>query len=270
MASTPSQAPRFGSLHRGLSARGYRLAYWFVHRYGAAVEPHGHSESHFVFAASGDYMSEADDAPGWGGPRLVFSPPDTWHRDRFESPGAYFSITLSPQRWTDICDLRPPGSPCHVNGPGARVLIAELMRLTASGGDDGGLACEALCLELAGAAAGVAGRERRRPKWLDRGCDYMRERFADELTLSEIAAAAEVHPYHFARTFRTFEGRTPGGYLQALRLDRAAALLNRSDRPLAELALESGFADQSHLTRRFGADHGVAPGAFRRRLRCLS
>lgn len=269
MATNLRQTPIFSAFHRGLTARGYHLAYWFVDRYGAAVAPHRHADSHFVFAASGDYMSEADDAPRWGAPRLVFSPPDTWHRDRFESPGAYFSVTLSPQRWAAIADLRPPGSPRHVNGPGARVLIAELMRLTATGGADGGLACEALCLELAGAAAGVADRERRRPKWLDRGCDYMRTRFADDLTLNEIAAAAEVHPYHFVRTFRAFESRTPGAYLQALRLDRAAALLNCGAMPLAEVALESGFADQSHLTRRFGADHGVAPGAFRRRLTML-
>jgi transcriptional regulator GlxA family with amidase domain len=67
------------------------------------------------------------------------------------------------------------------------------------------------------------------------------------------------------RTFRAFERCTPGEYLIAARLRRAAELLSDARLPLAEVALASGFADQSHLGRRFRSGYGVTPGEYRRR-----
>jgi AraC-like DNA-binding protein len=45
------------------------------------------------------------------------------------------------------------------------------------------------------------------------------------------------------------------------RLDRARALI-REGKPLADVALASGFSDQSHLTRHFKKAYGVSPGAW--------
>jgi AraC family transcriptional regulator len=55
-----------------------------------------------------------------------------------------------------------------------------------------------------------------------------------------------------------------GGFLRRLRVDEAAALLRRSDQPISQVAARVGFADQSHLTRRFREQMGTTPERWRR------
>jgi transcriptional regulator GlxA family with amidase domain len=63
--------------------------------------------------------------------------------------------------------------------------------------------------------------------------------------------------------FRARYGDSLGGYARGLRLDWAAEQLVRSEVPLARLACEAGFVDQSHFTRAFRARFGLAPGRYR-------
>jgi AraC family transcriptional regulator len=67
----------------------------------------------------------------------------------------------------------------------------------------------------------------------------------------------------FLRAFRKATGMPPHRWLRAFRVERAKALLQRSPLPLAQVAYDCGFADQSHLTRVFAAAVGTTPGAWR-------
>lgn len=104
----------------------------------------------------------------------------------------------------------------------------------------------------------------RTPVWLGRVQEEMHARFLEPLRSRELAAHAGVHPVHLARGFRAHLGVSPGEYQRALRLDWAAGRLATSDDPIASIALEAGFTDQSHLTRWFRKRRGLAPGEYRR------
>ena len=58
---------------------------------------------------------------------------------------------------------------------------------------------------------------------------------------------------------------TPGQYLTSLRLKAVMNQLKATDRCISEIALETGFFDQSHLTRIFKKERGLTPGEYRRR-----
>ncbi len=88
----------------------------------------------------------------------------------------------------------------------------------------------------------------------------------EEPALAVLAALAGVTRFQVIRDFRRELGLAPGAYLRGRRLHRAATLMARGE-PLAQVAQEAGFADQSHLTRAFVAAHGVTPGAWRRAMR---
>jgi AraC-like DNA-binding protein len=83
----------------------------------------------------------------------------------------------------------------------------------------------------------------------------------DVRTLSGIAGLSL---WHFARSFKNSLGVTPHAYLLLRRLEHAQDLLTQSNLPLAEIAIASGFCDQSHLSRSFRRHVGVSPLAFRR------
>lgn len=70
---------------------------------------------------------------------------------------------------------------------------------------------------------------------------------------------AGVDPAHLARRLRAHYGMTAGAYLREIRVQRAAGALVRSSEPLARIALDAGFADQSHFTRVFRTVHGITP-----------
>jgi AraC-like DNA-binding protein len=73
-----------------------------------------------------------------------------------------------------------------------------------------------------------------------------------------------MHRVALARAFRRAYGISLTGYRRRARARHAARLLSESRMPLCEIALEAGFADQSHLCRVFRGEMGVTPRAFRR------
>jgi AraC family transcriptional regulator len=133
-----------------------------------------------------------------------------------------------------------------------------------------GLALESLSLELLARLIRVARAKdgEAAPQWLSRSRESIHDRFLEPgLRVADLAAEQNVHPVYFARVFRRRFRMTPGEYVRRLRLERALERVQSTAEPLASIALECGFADQSHLTRAFRQRFGLAPGRFRRKFR---
>lgn len=92
--------------------------------------------------------------------------------------------------------------------------------------------------------------------------EYLAAHFAENPSLAALAAIAGLSPFHLLRLFRAETGMPPHAWLTRLRVVRARKLL-ASGRAIADVAAETGFADQSHLTRCFKALVGVTPGVYR-------
>ena len=84
-------------------------------------------------------------------------------------------------------------------------------------------------------------------------------------TLRQLAAEAELSPYHFLRTFERLTGVTPHQYVRRLRLREAAMRLVLEPARIIDIAYDSGFGDLSNFNRAFRAEFGVSPRAYRRR-----
>jgi AraC family transcriptional regulator len=93
--------------------------------------------------------------------------------------------------------------------------------------------------------------------------EYLSHNLAGELSLKAIAAAIGLSRHHFARQFRAATGSSVHDYVLERRLERARILLRRTRIPLRDVAAQSGFADQSHMTRTFTRRLGVTPGRYR-------
>lgn len=98
---------------------------------------------------------------------------------------------------------------------------------------------------------------------LRRAIEFMHDNFGTEIALEEIAAAAYLSEYHFARLFKQISGVTPHVYLANLRIDRARKLLTETSLPISQIASQVGYQSQSHFTKMFKSVAGVTPRVYR-------
>jgi AraC family transcriptional regulator len=103
------------------------------------------------------------------------------------------------------------------------------------------------------------------PFQLRRAIDFMQAHLAEDISLEMLAASAGLSPFHFARLFKKSLGLAPHQYLIRCRLERARELLLTDHASIADVAVEVGFCDQSHLAAHFKRLYGVTPRAFVRR-----
>jgi AraC-like DNA-binding protein len=100
-----------------------------------------------------------------------------------------------------------------------------------------------------------------RGQTVERARAYLQDRPTQPVTLPEMGAIAGVSVSHLVRSFSRAVGLPPRSYHRQVRLARARRLLAEG-KSATWVAYECGFADQSHLSRRFKECHGVTPGAF--------
>jgi AraC-like DNA-binding protein len=116
------------------------------------------------------------------------------------------------------------------------------------------------------AAAGPAsgpGPVKKAPDAVGAVRDLLADRLVDAPTLAELATLTGLSQFAVLRAFRAATGLPPHAYLNQLRVRRARRLLD-DGLPAAEVAAETGFADQAHLTRHFKRVVGVPPAAYQR------
>jgi len=119
-------------------------------------------------------------------------------------------------------------------------------------------------------AYGAAGTARRlvrgglAPWQLRRATELLAAHLGGDISLAELASECGLSRSHFARAFKQSTGTAPHRWLIERKIERAKNLLTRSRLPMAEVAIASGFADQSHFTRVFAGLVGASPGAWRR------
>jgi len=88
--------------------------------------------------------------------------------------------------------------------------------------------------------------------------------YAEKNPVAAMVAGSGLAERSFKRRFRAATGYAPIEYVQAIRLEEAKHLLERSDLPVDEVAAEVGYDDPSYFRRLFRKQSGVAPGAYRR------
>jgi AraC family transcriptional regulator len=229
------------------------------------VEDHVHDEAHFVLVLSGAYITSAAGAPELAcAPALVFNPAGTRHRDRFlGGVGRFLAITVEDGLARLAGEARrAPEFAVQLHDPVA-VRAAWLVERELRKADASALRLQGAAWQLlAGPSSGPPSRDP--PAWLGTAQEMIREGCDAGGGICEVAAYVGVHPVHLARVFRDWLGCAPGEYLRGRRLERAASLVGSSSLGLAEIAAETGFVDQAHLTHAFRSAFATTPAAYRR------
>jgi AraC-like DNA-binding protein len=109
------------------------------------------------------------------------------------------------------------------------------------------------------------GRVARQPiaRHLLKARDLVDSRYAEPLTVADLAAAAALSPSHFSRRYKAVYGESPHEYLLTRRLERAASLLRVTNRSVADICFAVGLTSLGSFTTSFTRIYGHSPTAYR-------
>lgn len=158
--------------------------------------------------------------------------------------------------------------------PAAAATLDRMLRLaTANGPLDRlerqglGLKAVAEILRAQGALGNRPPIRAMTPARLRRVRSYIEENLDSEVCLEDMAACVGLSPSHFSRAFRAETGMSPYAWVVQARVERVKGQLLNSRKSLAEIALDCGFASQSHMTQTFSRTVGIPPARWRREVR---
>jgi AraC family transcriptional regulator len=241
-----------------------------LYRPNQKIPEHSHEQTYISIVLRGSYTEECG-STAWecATGQTILHVAGECHSDRFHrNGGQVLNLEIFPSFLARLCE-------CGSVSTGSRTLLRSVyamqlgLRLHKEVSDCdpwSALTIEGLTMEL---LAEVFRQRASRLKsqgrdWLGKVTEILHAKFPEPVMLSELAADVNVHPVHLARAFRKRYLCSVGDYLRKLRIDAACRALLNSDTPIADIALRSGFSDQSHLCRTLKQYTGMSPRHFRR------
>lgn len=237
-------------------------------RHAAALRTPAHSHPvmclHVVLDGLYDETTRAGHQqlePGW----VLFKPVGEIHWNEFRARGSTtLRIELEPDAMPDLT-RHLPGRLTSFRSPRLAALARRAHHELSAVDDLTPVVAESVALEILALVARMRVRPAREGAPLARRCaELLEDRFTESYRLGDAARDLGVDRTVLAHAFREEFGRSVGEYLRERRVEYVASRLREgSARSLGELAIEAGFADQSHLTRTFKSVYGRPPGRWR-------
>ena len=225
---------------------------------------HTHWRAFFALLLRGRYVETLGETQfGYAPLDLGFHPESTRHTDRIAEDETRFFLVELDESWVrrlEECGGKPALEPRMCEGRNNWLALRLYRELR--GGDAVSPHADGLVLEM---LAGLLprGGSRPAPSWIGAVLDWIRNEYPRKLSLTELAREMGLHPVYLSRAFRDHVGRSVSACLTEARIRYAARRLADPAASLADIALDAGFADQSHFTRVFKRETGMTPGAYR-------
>jgi AraC family transcriptional regulator len=233
------------------------------------IPQHSHEQTYISIVLRGSYTERcesmsSDVLPG----QVIFHFAGESHSNLFhKSGGQVLNLELSPTFLERLTESRgiPANRRCILKSSYALQLGLRLHKEFTEADLTSCLAIEGLTMELMAEIF----RDRllqEKPKsrnWLDIVREILNDKYNQRLTLDDLAASVSVHPVHLARAFRKRYLCSVGDHIRKLRIEAACRELLNSNAPISEVALRTGFSDQSHLCRTLKRYAGMSPRNLR-------
>lgn len=254
----------YGGQTRTLDINGFRLSER-CYQNGLNTPVHAHEFAHFCYVLAGGYTErlERRGTEDRVASALVWYPPGVAHAEKHHAPGRHLIIEINQDKakeWGVVFK----GPALALKGSANRY-AGQLCSEFRNADVFSHLAIEGILLELVAAVCRAHDKETGalRPRWLARVEQVLQENCINPPSLTELARIAGVHPIHLSRTFRRWHKSSIGAHIRQLRIEQAVRIIGSSHEPLIQVALATGFADQSHFAKSFKRVIGMTPTQFR-------
>ncbi|MGE8553767.1 MAG: helix-turn-helix domain-containing protein [Chryseobacterium jejuense] len=238
----------------------------YTHPY---VDWHYHENAYFTFLLQGN-MIEGNKKETYecsAGTLLYHHWEDPHYNSKPDIFTRGFHIEIS-QNWFDRFDVQKndaEGS-FNIQDPTLKLLVYKIFKENQTRDHAFELAIHQLLLNLFSQFGIRKDKTEKKPVWVNQLNEILHESFTEKLSLIELSTVLNIHPIHLSRDFQKYFHCNLGEYLRKLKLNKSLELLTKQA-SLTDIAIECGFADQSHFIRCFKENIGVTPLKFRNLLK---
>jgi AraC family transcriptional regulator len=229
---------------------------------------HSHRNMHFSYALDGGNIEQrrADSIKVSRGSVLVYQSGETHCNSKTEHPSQNIIVELPPEFLASFHLKEPELKLALITHPEASLVFANIFKelqlrsylgLTPTAS----IQLYALSLLELASSSNMCPRDLH---WSSRIYEVIHDRWNDDLSLSDIAKDAGVHPVTVSRYFSHYFGYNLGDYLRMLRITHALQLIRSTGMSLTEIAHHCGFFDQSHFIKAFKLYMGITPSNYRK------
>jgi AraC family transcriptional regulator len=266
--NTPlAQGNFFGHTLKNFQAAGFNLSesHYAPH---SELPRHSHEAPYFGFVLRGTYTERyGRETRACRPSMLIYHPAGELHAQYFNSTSVrLFRLEVNQQLSGSLRQANVVLGQPRLFGAGLITILARRLYHEFRNPDEvSHLVVEGLALELVAAIARADPRKRvslRPPEWLGQAHDLVRSHCAESITTAEIARTVGVHPVTLTHEFRRYYGFTIGEMVRSERIALACRGILAGAR-LADVAVTTGFYDQSHFAKTFKRVTGLTPGQYR-------
>lgn len=94
--------------------------------------------------------------------------------------------------------------------------------------------------------------------------NFIKENYAEKISLNDLANYANLSLHHFCRTFKQITGKTTTDYINGIRLDKSINYLKKTDLNITEIAMKCGFDSINYFSRLFKKYYNISPTKYRK------
>jgi AraC family transcriptional regulator len=234
---------------------------------GSRLPKHYHQNPYCCFILNGNY-TETYNKKNINCTKgdVVFHPHNTEHHNDFENTDAScFNIEYSGN-WAERFN-KPDFAINSILCSSAfniQITASKIFREFHQPDSLSPLMVESLATELLVLFSRDTATRNEKPFFIRKVVKYIDENFSEPVSLSELAAIANVSSEHLVREFKKVFKVTIGEYIRNKRVNKACELLRYSGKEISEISFDLGFADNSHFTRVFKQATGYTPLTYRK------
>lgn len=240
----------------------------YTHRF---VDWHYHDNAYFTFLIAGKVseINKKEHHKCGPGTLLFHNCQDAHYNQKPEGYTRGMHLELSPDWLSQSAHKDIAEGSFEIINPLVKSLFHQILLSTKNTDDTTPLTLHSLALNALDGLSGSSypSGHKQPPAWVNMLAQLLHDSSQLSHSLESLSNTIGIHPVHLSRYFPKYFGCNLGAYIRRIRLCRAAAELNSEKKTTTQIALESGFYDQTHLTRCFKEEFRYTPHQYRRYLK---
>ena len=239
----------------------------YTHSY---VDWHYHENAYFTFLIQGNVVegNKKEIYECSAGTLLYHQWEDPHYNIKPDGFTRGFHIEI-PRKWFENLNISKNQleGTFNIKNPEVKLLMYKIFKQSKIDDSSSEISTHQLLLTIFSQLSTHKSKVEKKPVWVKQIDELLHESYTEKFSLTELSQTLDIHPIHLSRDFHKYFNCNLGDYIRKLKINQSLSFLTANEKSLTEIALDCGFADQSHFIRSFKENIGITPLNYRKILK---